>query len=461
MQKRVLGLSTGLILVAAGCDYFYEPFLNRIDAPVVLTGADVPLAQGTDPATAEGYRWTDGAWVQIPIQVDERHVVDFGLPPFSNTNVGVVGTVYGSGDSGVEALQYSDPNTFVGADPDATFDADDEVVFMARDAGEQAPDGGARPSGTSGPGLELTVTDPGTSEVGYVYLFSGGTDPSAGLDYVDYDFSLDSGDYLTTYKRADGPNPESSTVTAPAYTLGFSDRWFHDSLTIEDGSGVDILDGHKSQFFIGFCGRSNATFANAHGAFVANIDGPVRGIRSYIGANSGPLTQRTFHFYRDRYEITTDLRVHAIPSIMSFVDFSAAATGMEYGNSAMSGTVPIDGSADSVPSEVPDWAYVTGPQGNLLMTASIESSFSTTGNTFYLDDDAPSSPECWGDGDYLGANGVNLTGGIPNTDPRSTSATFQSHEVLMPVNPGVGASQWAPVWHDAIVNDVVVTSSVF
>ena len=36
----------------------------------------------------------------------------------------------------------------------------------------------------------------------------------------------------------------STSVTTPGYTLGFSDRWIHDDLTIAGGTGVDILDGH-------------------------------------------------------------------------------------------------------------------------------------------------------------------------------------------------------------------------
>ncbi len=462
---RGAALLTVMMVVATACDYFYPPFVNRIDAPVVLTGADIPLAQGTDPAVGVGYRWnaTASAWVQIPIQIDERHVVNFGTQPSNNNTAGVDGTVYGNGTS-VTALQYSDAGTFVGADPDATFDADDELSFMSRDAGDQAPSATANPTGTTGLGLELEVTDPTSSSTGYVYLFTGtpGADPSAGLDYVDYTFSLDSGDYKTTYLRANGPNPESSTVTGQSYTMGFSDRWFHDELTITDGSGVDILDGHKSQFSIDSCSRSNVTFADAEGAFVANIDGPVRGIRSYVGANSGPLTQRTFLFYRDRYEMITDLRVHLIGGVMSFVDLSAAAVGMTYGNSEMAGTTTIDGNPDTVPSAVPAWSYVSGPQGVVLYSSTVETSATLTSSTFYLDDNTPPWTECWGDGDFYGAAGTQFGGGIPNTDPSiGGTATFQSREVVATFTAGLNAAAWAPVWHAAIANDVTVTATVF
>ena len=47
-------------------------------------------------------------------------------------------------------------------------------------------------------------------------------DPAAGKDYVDYDFTLTSGDYKTTYKRADGPNPETSRVVTDAYEIDYT-----------------------------------------------------------------------------------------------------------------------------------------------------------------------------------------------------------------------------------------------
>jgi hypothetical protein len=464
---RLVALGITCSAVASACDYFYSPFLNRIDAPVVVTGAQIAALQGANPATGVGYRWdaSTSGWVQIPIQIDQRHVVAFGTTPPSNATPGVDGTVYGYvGGASPTALQYSDPNTFVGADPNPLFDADDELVFMARDSGSKAPTGTARPTATTGSGIQLTVTDPVSGSLGYVYLFRGiaGVDPSAGLDYVDYTFVLDSGNYATTYRRNDGPNPESSTVTTPGYTVGLDDRWFLTDLTIADGSGVDILDGIKNQFAINFCGRSNLTFANEEGAFVANIDGPVRAIRSYVGANSGPLTERTEFYYRDRFELVTDLRVHDIASVMTFVDFGPGAAGMSYRNSEMAASVVIDGTPDTVPTAMPSWSYATGSQGTLLSTATIESSVPLTVNNFYLDNATPPSPECWGDGVYRGANGAIISGGIPNTDPRTTPfATLQSHEYFMPMDPSVGAQAWAPVWQAAITADVSVTGTPF
>lgn len=419
-------LLTALSLVAAAC-YTYAPFQPRRDQAVVITGSDVPIAIGFATDRPVGFRWNDqdSAWVQIPVQLDERVLVDFGQQPSSNNAAGTVGTVYGNGSSGVTELQYADPNTWVGADTTAGIDADDELAFMAADAGPQAPAGAGVPAGVLGTGRELVLTDPVDGSVGYVYLFisNSGHDQSAGADYVDYTFTLDAGSYLADYKRADGPNPESSRVVAESYEMAMSDRWIIDELLLTQGTGVDVLDGFKSQFAPSVCGRSNATFANAEGAFAANIDGPVRAIRSYIGANSGPLTQRTDVFYRQRHESTTNLRVHPIPAIMDFVDLSSAASGMEYGNSEMATTLTVDGSPDTLTGGFPEYEWYTGAQGSILTDAQFELSGvpdPVTQGIYYFEDSAPGPADwsqCWGDNDMYGASGF-IVADVPETDPR-------------------------------------------
>jgi hypothetical protein len=193
----------------------------------------------------------------------------------------------------------------------------------------------------------------------YLYRSRGGLDPAAGRSYVDYDFELLSGDYKTTYdfdgvpngdNGSGGPsaNPERSTVTTPFYSERLLSRWIGDQLRITAGgaTGVDILDGDKAQVNFG-CQRAEVTFARGGGGFIANKSGPVRAIRSYIGANSGTYTQRD-HIYYQRSEVaTTYLRVHpGINVISQFLDYSPAAGGMTYRNSRFPNGVTIDGNPD-------------------------------------------------------------------------------------------------------------------
>ena len=57
-------------------------------------------------------------------------------------------------------LRYADAGTRMGADPNPALDADDEIAFMAKDAGAQA-DRLADPAGVvAGSRAEIVVTDP-------------------------------------------------------------------------------------------------------------------------------------------------------------------------------------------------------------------------------------------------------------------------------------------------------------
>lgn len=440
----VVGVVVALVAVAAACVNSSANSLTRPDEPHVLTGADLTSLVGTTPNRIVAFRHTGAnetaAWTQIPVQVDERKVVDFGQYPGSNATAGVNGTVYGTTPIGHTALQYADPNTFVGADSNPAFDADDELVFMTADAGGLAATGSVPSGVVAGSGVRIQLSE--AKGMAFVYLFvsDGSLAPGAGQDYVDYDFNLTSGNYKTTYKRADGPNPETSVVTTSNYTIGFDDRWIENEWRITTGgaTGVNVLDGMKSRFALSTCGRSNLTFLEGEGAFVANLDGPVRGIRSYVGANSGPLTQRTHVMYRDREEIRTALRVHAIPSIMDFVDFSTAATGMTYSNSANPSGVTVNGVADAVTTAVPTWEQTTGPQGTVTVVGQVSASFIPPGGTlddvsdaFYREELNSPVDQCWGDPHFIGASGLYFNTAIPNTDPsQGAAATLDANRVV-------------------------------
>jgi hypothetical protein len=116
--------------------------------------------------------------------------------------------------------------------------------------------------------------------------------------------------------------------------------------------------------------------------------------------------------------VVTDLRVHAIPAMMDFVDYSADAVGMIYLSSTLPGGATVDGTQDVVPGAVPTWEAVTGAQGTFVTTNRMVTSFATpTMVSFYRDQATPPEAQCWGDSSFLGASGVNITSGIPNTDP--------------------------------------------
>jgi hypothetical protein len=219
-----------------------------------------------------------------------------------------------------------------------------------------------------------------------------------------------------------------------AYSRHFGDRWLDDAIRVKAGgaTGVDIVDRHKALFAPGFCGRSEDTFDSAEGAFVANLSGPVRAIRSYIGANSGPYTQRTHVFYERREDIVTDLRVHAIPSVMDFWDHSPAAAGMSYTNSLNPGGVTVDGSPDTVTGGAPQWEKVDGPPGAVTHVWRLVTNAPGITRTNHYEDNATNpTTQCTGDAFSYGASGQRITSSIPNTDPHlGSAAKLQARETV-------------------------------
>ena len=178
------------------------------------------------------------------------------------------------------------------------------------------------------------------------------------------------------------------------------------------------------------CGRSELTFSRGGGGFIANVDGPVRAIRSYIGANSGTYTQRD-HVYYQRAEVTTTyLRVHpGIATISQYLDYSAAANGMTYRNSAVPSGVTIDGVPDpaletnqSGPTLGPvlDWEQATGAQGTVTaVNRYVTDMPGIAVGSFYQDDLTPTYSQCVGyaDTEAHGASGPALNNAGQNTDP--------------------------------------------
>ena len=167
--------------------------------------------------------------------------------------------------------------------------------------------------------MKLTVTDPLDGDVAYLYLFrrSGTLAPGAGREYVNYTFNAHVGrvqDDLQAHRRTEPRDLEGHDRLLHAGSSTTAGSTTASSIKNGTANGPDILDRHKALFAPGVCGRSEDTFDDGEGAFLANINGPVRAIRSYIGANSGPYTERTHIFYAQREDIVTDLRVHPIPA---------------------------------------------------------------------------------------------------------------------------------------------------
>ncbi len=393
--------------------------------PVILKGSELSALQGLSIDDIVGFNYGSGDWTQIAIQIDERDIVNGTDIYFESGICNLVPQKCSRINIDLEV--YTDANTFTGPDSDPNFDADDELVFMADKAGGQAPPGSYPATVDAGAArVEVELTDPINSAVSYVYLFENtdDLDPSAGVNDVTYNFVLLAGSY-SNYRTGFGTNPENSVVTTPSYRQHFADRWIKDEINVFLGSGVDILDRHKTLFPTFACSHTDEGYSYGEGAFIANIDGPIRAIRSYLGSLSGPLTQRDHIFYSDNEEIVTYLRVHAIQGNMDIYDYSPNASGMTYYNNLNQAGVTIDGVDDAVVTGILDWEMVSGEQGTMFMTHQLETNIDLGQITSrYVDNvNNVGADACTGDDHAYGFSGPELLS-IPDTDPATSPENF-------------------------------------
>ncbi len=399
--------------------------VGREADPVVLSGEALELLLGRDADDLVAFRYKD-AWEQVPLQVDERKMTNFVDVYNGECDIDV--RVALAPDFGV--LVYSDEDTNVGADPDPHIDSDDEIVMMLKDSGDR-PDAFTEPEGViADSGVEVAVLANEGEPIGFFYLFTqdGSLVSDAGRSYGGYTYSLEAGVYPDDFGFCRGPNPEDSWFRSDFYQRHFSDRWVSDvvRITAPGATGADILDmQHSSAYDEYSCGVFS--YSSNEGAFVNNKPGPVRSIRSYVGANSGPLVQRTHLFYEQREDIITDVRAHPMPeaSVFNFLDYSAEAEGMTYVDCYNLGGVDIDGQKDDIElgrinilarGGNESWRLVTGEQGSLVHVTTIETNIDFDLLTYYQDNASPGSSPCGSDDVWYGASGVVIESELPCTD---------------------------------------------
>jgi hypothetical protein len=446
MRRLAVLILVPALLLLAGCTK-YGASLARLEDPVVMTGAQLPTLLGQAPVKVVGFAWDGSAWHQVPVQVDERDLVNPAtilhraspalLPDGSQFKI----LAYTQPQAALQAQGYTAWDTYTPADSDPTFDANDELSFLANDTGVSVPAGTAAPAGVQAATRAVVhVTDPiAAGQDGYLYLYaaSSATPAAAGNSGVHYTFSLDSGDYRATYHMGSAalapnntttPNPEHSTVVTPTYSLGFGDRWLNNGLDVTAGkvaAPTNLLERGRYQFAIGVCGRSEDTFDNVipsspyEAAFIVNVSGPVRGIRSYMGANSGTYTAGTDVFYPQREDSWVDLRVHTIPGVMAFDDLTTGLSGLTYSDDTAPSGVPVDGVNDALPSGVPSWQMVSSAtHGSFVTVRSISTDVpSLSPSRYYLDQNPASPVPCTGDAAAWGQHGTQIAQTIACTDP--------------------------------------------
>ncbi|MEO6204078.1 MAG: hypothetical protein ABIO67_01655, partial [Mycobacteriales bacterium] len=361
---------------------------------------------GVDVATLTGWRWDGSRFVEIPFQVDEvftRYLDNAasGFSVYSGEDQHTTyafdreGFRYTASDPANPCLATADSPT--ATDPVKGLDTNDELAFMARDAGAQAPATAQKPFGAKGV-KAIVVTDPLTRQASYVYVMQG-LKPSftAANGYVRYQRDANAGTYeksQSSYSnygnaatgaycdaagnvvnKADGTPDvqrrrprDTATITTDRYRYSYDGRWLMTQIQVKEDNdatyGVDLVDRWKARAFqqdaeseTPCCGyEEEDTNWGGSSTLIGERSGPVRTIRETWGADSGTNVIRRETFYRDDMVMKTWLRVHVIPpldGIYAQWDYNAGVMTRYYNPQRPEG-VAIDGRNDEVLGNLDD-----------------------------------------------------------------------------------------------------------
>jgi len=385
------------------CQSFDEKCKHNNYAEPEVDSSRVAAPAGVDVSTLTGWRWdaASNRFVEIPFQVDEvfTRYLNNAASGFSVYSGEDQHTSFAFDREGFRFTE-SDPNNACLAvpasptakDPVKGLDTNDEVAFMARDAGPAAPATAERPFGTTAV-KAIAVTDPVTRSTSYVYVMQGLT-PSfnAGNGYVRYTRDAIAGTFEKSESsydnygnaatgvycdaegnvvmKADGTGPDIqrrrprdfATITTDRYRYRYDGRWLMTDIRVkEDGAttyGEDLVDRWKARAFqqdaeseTPCCGyEEEDTNWGGSSTLLGERSGPVRTVRETWGADSGTNVVRRETFYRDDMVMKTWLRVHVIPpldGIYAQWDYNAGVM-TDYYNPNVENGVRIDGKNDEV-----------------------------------------------------------------------------------------------------------------
>lgn len=181
MRKNIITFFT-LLLISFGCAISIpahsanaKKTLTRKSDPIIIAGEKLPRLLGAEIDEIRIYAANaKGKLAPIPFQIDERDARGTLVFPFGPKKT---------------------------SDPDPAFDANDELIFMARDTGGAAAKEN-RPKDAEN-GTEIEIEDPLDDGLSRVYAFTfKKPPPRSSVDYV-------------------GISQNADTITSPRYKTGF------------------------------------------------------------------------------------------------------------------------------------------------------------------------------------------------------------------------------------------------
>lgn len=383
---------------------------TRTQEPVILSGGQLSQFDGLALDELFLYRYEDGTWTPIPFQIDEVNAFD----------------------------RYTVE--------DGRLDANDELVFMAMDMGQEASpsewiaDADSRIHAR----YQVQVVNPlNPTEQGWVYVYRSETLGPSREDYVNWE---PTGNRIVTRTYVAGLDPELPSSL--------------DSLEL-NGSGVDALDRLKIRVHAA-CRVGPVpipvllTEEDLDEEIVAlDLDGPVR-------VGGGTMASSTWA-YGSLFQIRATINIDDLspPPPCTDLDIDALRVSLDWRNPQDTGMAPatyyddstpagapIDGQPDSVPaSPAGDWKQISGSQGSIVEVVDVTLDGGVLQN--YYRDDISREREDTGDGQSFGDAGIQID--APTGDVSLALSIF----VLGPSVPNVGAT-----YHDYAHNRLATTTTV-
>ena len=324
---------------------------------VKIEGAEVPSLRGKAISRLAAFRCGGGAsCAPVPFQVDERDssghwVVDHGAAPTAD-------------------------------DPPGILDDNDEILFMATDAGERV----IRPPLPGGPEsvVEIALGDPLGYPTRWLYMAAYvGSPPRSPMRYVSYDEGED-------------------RIVGRKVSLGFRDG-VPQFLSLEPG-GPNVLDRLKA--------RATATLlwgllritrgdgdliagpVSWHAGAIRVIRRQQHAVRIGFGIRSPRFGSDTY-FYRDFAEMPVSVRLRVPPryfftsiSVRTVLDFRGLPGAWRFSAPGLAQPVPVDCSHATSLSSPGEWFALRGGELTLVQRLTRSASLSSVRERLLYDADS-------------------------------------------------------------------------
>ncbi len=356
---------------------------HRKSNPVVIRALHFPKLLGKSPDMLGLYAYQARGFIPIPFQIDER----------------MYRKVYKTWTTRETILSYATnfgPEALI--DPDPSFDHNDELCFMARDAGEQALPGTAPAAAQECE--EIRLSEPENGSASYVYLCRFSSPPQkAGLSYVDLD-------------------RDGDLVEGTSYQLGYpaGELINFEALSVKraGGPGPDLIDRFKTRIEVSVAmDASNYLLHEGdYNHFLHGTKtGPVRVIREMESvletwANAQIRVYNHVIYYPEHVEIELlsrgalnwgALEVNDSTYILA-LDMNDNARGMTFLSDHNPGGRLVDGQFTDdekfMDFGTTEWTAITGEPGTVMMYLGLDRTTLLYKDLYYSDEQLkPDPPE--------------------------------------------------------------------